>query len=489
VLLKHRDNCRVRAGHVAEADMRQREHAGSLDDCLADHLCFLRSVFSGKLSSFERKRFDNLSHEPNKAMNLNSYIGIMGSAFRFEKKGEKELLVAAPMEYADLTVEESEYIVTLDADSIILPDYVLRLLYMMEQPGNERLAVIQTPYNAFPFAPGRLEQVAGATTDVQYIIHQGFTAFSGTYWVGANALLRKQALNDIAVCERERGYSVVRYIQDRTVIEDTESSIDLVARDWRLYNYPERLAFSATPPDFGALIIQRRRWANGGLIILPKLLRYLLCNAYHWRIWFEGFFRVHYLISIAAVNVGLLTVLALPFTESVRSWWLPLSALPYFVLYARDLRLSGYRRRDVFGVYAINLLLIPVNLAGVFKSIEQMLSKSKIPFGRTPKVNGRTAASPFYVAAVYFLFAQWLLGALVDVYYSRWLHAAFASVNAAFLAYAVVGFAGLRETWADLVVPLRAWRRDFRRRWVYPAGRRIGLPLRPRYLYAERGVD
>ena len=120
-----------------------------------------------------------------------------------------------------------------------------------------------------------LERVAGATTDIQYIIHQGFTRYDATYWVGANALLRKTALEDIVTVGEERGFEVRRYIQDRTVIEDTESSIDLVDRDWTLFNYPERLAYSATPPDFGALLIQRRRWANGGLIILPKLLRYL----------------------------------------------------------------------------------------------------------------------------------------------------------------------------------------------------------------------
>ena len=42
---------------------------------------------------------------------------------------------------------------------------------------------------------------------------------------------------------------------------------------WTLFNYPERLSYSATPPDFGSLCIQRRRWANGGLLILPKLRR------------------------------------------------------------------------------------------------------------------------------------------------------------------------------------------------------------------------
>ena len=98
---------------------------------------------------------------------------------------------------------------------------------------------------------------------------KGFTQHNATYWVGANALLRHTALKEIAVREVERGYPVQRFIQDRTVIEDTESSVDLSVRGWRLYNYPERLAYSATPPDFGSLIIQRRRWANGGLIILP----------------------------------------------------------------------------------------------------------------------------------------------------------------------------------------------------------------------------
>lgn len=61
------------------------------------------------------------------------------------------------------------------------------------------------------------------------------------------------------------------YIQDRTVIEDTESSIDIGSAGWSLVNYPERLSYSATPPDFGSLVVQRRRWANGGLLILPKL--------------------------------------------------------------------------------------------------------------------------------------------------------------------------------------------------------------------------
>ena len=34
------------------------------------------------MTSFERKQYVSLSHEANKAMNLNSYIGLMGGRYR-----------------------------------------------------------------------------------------------------------------------------------------------------------------------------------------------------------------------------------------------------------------------------------------------------------------------------------------------------------------------------------------------------------------------
>jgi hypothetical protein len=386
-------------------------------------------------------------------MNLNSYIGLVGQRLRERRAADGLHLEPAGTAEAALEVPDTDYFITLDADSLLVPDYASRLIHLMEQPGHARTAVAQTPYSAIPGAPSALERIAGATTDIQYIIHQGFTGYGATYWVGANALLRKTALADIAVTETERGFPVTRFIQDRTVIEDTESSVDLVDRGWQLHNYPERMAYSATPPDFGSLIIQRRRWANGGLIILPKLLRYLLSGRGRRG---EGFMRFHYLSSIAAVNLGLVLLLAVPFTESIRSLWLPLTALPYFVLYGRDLRLVGYRVGDLFRVYALNLLLIPVNLGGVFKSLQQGWTKAKIPFGRTPKVAGRTAASPLYVLAAYGLLVHWVAGAGFDFVAGRWPHGVFALVNAAFLLYAVVAFVGLRESREDVAAGLRA---------------------------------
>ncbi len=416
----------------------------------------LASIFKTDITSFERKRYANLSHESNKAMNLNSYISLVGGNYREAWKDGSLYVEPVGDEPPAICAPSADYLITLDADSILIPDYAIRLIQIMELDGNERLAVAQTPYSAFPGAPGTLERVAGATTDIQYLVHQGFTGHNATFWVGANALLRMAALEDIKSIEEERGLKITRYIQDRTVIEDTESSVDLAARGWKLYNYPERLAYSATPPDFGALLIQRRRWANGGLIILPKLIRHLLSGPGRLGKAREGFMRVNYLTSVAGTNLGLIVILAYPFNDNMQTVWLPLAALPYYFLYGLDLLRNGYRKGDILRVYALNLMLLPVNLGGVFKSLQQAWTGKKIPFSRTPKVQGRTRSPALYVMAEYFILAYCFLRSLEDLFHGRWTHAAFSIVNGVFFAYAVTYFIGWKESREDLVHALNA---------------------------------
>jgi hypothetical protein len=112
--------------------------------------------------------------------------------------------------------------------------------------------------------------------------------------LGANAMLRRAALADISEIVYERGYPIKRYIHDHTLVEDTESAIDLVLHGWQIYNYPERLSYSATPSDFGALVIQRRRWANGPLLIVPKLLKYAIATKDRFRKLPEVFLRLYW---------------------------------------------------------------------------------------------------------------------------------------------------------------------------------------------------
>jgi hypothetical protein len=416
----------------------------------------LRALFDVEISSFERKQWINLSHEANKAMNINAYLSLVGRCWVFDAVAEGPFLEPSATDRADLVVPDADYVVTLDADSILDPHYVIRLVSQMELPDNERLAVIQTPYSAIQGAPGVLERVAGASTDLQYIVHQGFTRWDATFWVGANAVLRMSAIRSIATTDTERGWPIERFIQDRTVIEDTESSIDLAASGWRLHNVPERLSWSATPPDFGALVIQRRRWSNGGLIIFPKLLRR---RRHLTRATF--LLRSHYLVSPAISNVAVLLLVLVPFGAVFQTVWLPLCAVPYFWIQHRDLRHLGYRKAEIIRMWSLNLLLVPVNLAGVTKSIHQVATGTKTPFGRTPKVENRTATPRLYLAAPLVFTLTAAVSAVQRVQDGMGMEAAFAVLTCGLLLYGMLAFIGPRALVADLISPGR-WRRNWR---------------------------
>jgi hypothetical protein len=317
---------------LRELASQHRSRAAELRTVCSDHQRIsheyrrLAALFRVEITVFERKLYANLSHQANKAMNLNSYIGLLGRSFREIKAGDGTHLVECPPEVATLAIPAADFLLTLDADSFVLPEYALRLVAVMQ--ADPRVAVAQTPYSAVTDPPRLLERVAGATTDIQYLVHQGFTRFDATYWVGANALLRVAALSEINTVVEERGYRVPVFIQDRTVIEDTGSTVDLIRRGWRLHNCPERLAYSATPPDFGALVIQRRRWSNGGLIIMPDLVRYWRSEGRHPTLtgFAQALMRAHYLCSPAVGTFGVLAILLYRWNPGLESPWLPLTA-------------------------------------------------------------------------------------------------------------------------------------------------------------------
>lgn len=374
---------------------------------------YFSSLLEVQISTFERKKYKNFSHAPNKAMNLNSYLSVMGKNFIERQEQDGISLIESEKTLESIAFSDSKYVAMLDADTILTHDYAARLVYEMEKGENSKMAVIQTPYSAFPGSPGVLETIAGATTDIQYIIHQGFTNYGATFWVGANALIRKKALDDIVEYYEENGYSIARHIQDHTVIEDTESSIDLMSKGWALTNYPSRLSYSATPPDFGSLLIQRRRWANGGLLILPKLFSYLFKSPFQISRWIESFFRFHYLFSIAGMTAMIPVMSILAYISPDYTFVFIAASIPYLWLYARDLSQHGYRHVDIFKVIALNALLIPINAAGVLKSIEQGITGIHTPFCRTPKVSGRTTVPPLYVFILLTLFF-WCITMLVS---------------------------------------------------------------------------
>jgi len=411
-------------------------------------------IFGAELDFFERKKYVSLSHEANKAMNLNSYIGLMGGKYKQEQTpGGIVLLPTANTKNADMFVPDSDFILTLDADSILLGEYCLRLVYFLEQSDNADVAVVQTPYSSFRGAPTRIERLSGATTDIQHIIHQGMSHYGATFWVGANAVIRKCALEDIVEKEWVGGFEIKRYVQDRTVIEDTESSIDMVLNGWKLVNYPERLSYSATPPDFGSLVIQRRRWANGGLLIIPKLLKLFSLtrkNEGKSISKIEFMIRLNYMASIAWSNLGLIFLLAYPYDGRLLSPLVLLAAMPYFLSMAADLKYCRYNYSDIIRIYGFNLILLPVNIAGTLKSLEQALTTKKTPFARTPKVKNRTATALPYLFSPLFIVGFSLFTLWRNINGENWGNAAFAGFNVFASTWAIFSYIGIKNLFVDI---------------------------------------
>ncbi|HEY5334379.1 MAG TPA: glycosyltransferase family 2 protein, partial [Solirubrobacterales bacterium] len=416
-------------------------------------------TFRCEVSSFQRKRFASLSAEPNKAMNLNSYIGLMGGAYREVQTPAGLYLVPAGDQEPDLVVPEAEYVMTIDADSVIMPEYCLRLVHLLEREEHQKVAVAQSPYSAFPGAATRLERIAGATTDLQHIIHQGMTYHNATFWVGANAILRKKALADIEEVEYKGPFKIYRYISDRTVIEDTESTIDLAAGGWALYNYNERLAFSATPPDFGSLAIQRNRWANGGLLILPKLWRAVRERRRRGERTYIGelLLRLNYMASTFWASLFVLCLMIIPFNGHLVSPLTYAVAAPYFMAMAVDLKYCGYKYFDAARIYGFNLLLLPVNLAGSISSMVQALTGAKGKFLRTPKVRNRTVPAFMYVVLPYLLVAWAVYTFKVASEHNQWSNVVFAAINGVLGTYAIVSFIGVRNSLVDIWVNVVSW--------------------------------
>jgi cellulose synthase/poly-beta-1,6-N-acetylglucosamine synthase-like glycosyltransferase len=401
----------------------------------------LAGLFSAGISSFERKRYVNLSHVSNKASNLNSYLGLLGKNLSEVVRPDGVHLEESTLETAALRMPDPEYLIICDADSLLLADYALKLLDVMERAGGERIGVAQVHAISIPNSPGRLQRIAGAQMDAHRVFVHGSSRDGAAFWQGDNAMIRRAALEEISEVTSERGFPIKRCIRDRTIIEDTETTIDFLAHGWEVFVLPdpEILAYVGAPGDFGSLLMQRRRWAGGGLMNVPKMLRYLLAAPDRARRIPEAFLRLHYL-GAAAVNLGLLVLPILAMVKAPAGGWWLWALAPFYLLYARDLRHLGHNWTDVLRVQALNMLLTTVNIEGAVRALQWHCGGRRQVFPRTPKSGKRTPPPPIYIAAAVFLPLFFAFVTLWDASHSLTGYAVLGLVNTMLLGYALLRF-------------------------------------------------
>ncbi|WOP19902.1 glycosyltransferase family 2 protein [Raineyella sp. LH-20] len=342
-------------------------------------------LFSVETDSFERRRYASLSQVPGMATNLNCYLSLMGRAWRIVRTRTAEVLVpAAEGEAADRVVPDADYVLPLEVGSLLVRDHCLRLAHEMEQPGNTDVALIQAPSCAIPGATTTVGQVAGATTDLRHLDDLGRTALDAALWNGGSAVIRRPALDEVATERPERGFRVRAYLQDRTATADTETSMDLAARGWRVANYPERLSYRQAPSDIGALVTQRRRRARGGSALVPRIRDVVVAR----RVRGQRVDRVGVLLQVDRLAAPAWTCPAVILPLVLIAVGTPVSPLavlataPFLVARAADLRRVGHQAVDLLWVQLLDLALLPVEFAGALTARRR---------GRTPSSRTRSS--------------------------------------------------------------------------------------------------
>lgn len=154
-----------------------------------------------------------------------------------------------------------DIIAVFDADFIPAPDFINRLIGYFDNP---EMAIVQTPqkyYNEDSFQhrklPGGKTVYCDQDTFLDIVL-PARSAWNAAYWIGTNALLRRQSIVESG------GF------QTRSVTEDILTSIYIHAAGWKSIYVNEPMAWGLAPANISQYAIQRLRWAKGAFQILRR---------------------------------------------------------------------------------------------------------------------------------------------------------------------------------------------------------------------------
>jgi cellulose synthase/poly-beta-1,6-N-acetylglucosamine synthase-like glycosyltransferase len=155
-----------------------------------------------------------------------------------------------------MTDPRAEIIGVIDADYIVQPDYLRRLVPYLEEP---EIAFVQAPQDYRDYEQNRFFQA-------MYDGYRYFFALSmparnernAIIFCGTMGLLRKKVLQEIG------GWD------EWCITEDAEASLRILNRGYKAIYVDESFGRGLMPLDFEGLKKQRFRWAFGGVQVLKK---------------------------------------------------------------------------------------------------------------------------------------------------------------------------------------------------------------------------
>ncbi len=202
-----------------------------------------------------------------------------------------------------LEVVDADIVAVLDADHVPTARFLTATLPYFK---DDRIAFVQTPQDFYNHESFEHSHLNGHDYSEEAVFYQaiapGKNRWGASFWCGTCALLRVEALRSIGGVATE------------SVTEDVHTTIRLYRRGWRGVFRQEVLARGLAPHDAGGYLVQRNRWAQGGMqvlrlenplrgpgLTLPQRIAFLTSLI----TWFDSWRTLAYLlIPIAVVVTG-----------------------------------------------------------------------------------------------------------------------------------------------------------------------------------------
>jgi cellulose synthase (UDP-forming) len=232
---------------------------------------------------------------------------------------------------AALRRTDGEFVVILDADHVPSPDFLVRALPHMQDPG---VAFVQTP-QAFPSAHGLVAEGSAESQKIFYeLVLPGRNYFNAVFCVGTNVIFRRAALDQIGGM----------YTASNS--EDIWTSIELHRRGWRSWFVPEVLARGLAPDSLLSYFKQQFRWAYGAFEVMLRLWRIKgLTLDQRFQYLLAG---VNYLLSLAALILICLPAVYLlfglsPIRSDISTWIVHYAPFYLLIMLVTVMQLGGFK--------------------------------------------------------------------------------------------------------------------------------------------------
>ncbi len=230
-----------------------------------------------------------------------------------------------------------EFVLVVDADFALHPDFIQRTLPLFHDP---RIAAVQTP-QVYSNQDTLFAKGSKYLQNIFYTYLQpGKHLLDSAFCVGTNVIFRKKALAEVGgIAELEHS-------------EDIFTTINLLEHGYKVAFLNEPLAVGLSPTTLISFYTQQYRWARGGMLMLLKhntLFNRRLHPEQRLQFFLANFF---YLSGISVIIYLISPLLAIllnvkPLSDAYTWQWLPTYALffctnfLFFLAFTRKHRLQS----------------------------------------------------------------------------------------------------------------------------------------------------